>query len=136
MRTLSLFTCLMSVSAFSFPASADDSGPVKPNMVLQEIVAGLPAGAESEVRVFTASFKPGAKTPAHTHDFPVTVYVLEGAFTLEMKDRPPVTLNAGQAMVEPPNVEMTGYNRSASGETKVVVFYVSKPKAPFLNPLK
>jgi ABC-type uncharacterized transport system substrate-binding protein len=38
------------------------------------------------------------------------VYILEGAFTLEMEGRAPVTIKAGQAMVEPPNVKMTGHN--------------------------
>jgi quercetin dioxygenase-like cupin family protein len=38
----------------------------------------------------------------HTHRFPVTVYVLEGAFTLELKDRPPIIVKAGEAIVEPP----------------------------------
>ena len=48
----------------------------------------------------------------HTHRFPVTVYVLDGTFTLEMEGRKPVTVNAGQAMVMPPHVKMTGYDRS------------------------
>ena len=87
------------------------------------------------MRVLTASFKPGDHTPAHTHDFPVTVYVLEGAFTLELKGMPPKVVKAGEAMVEPPNSEMTGYNRSATEMTKVVIFYVSKVGSPLLNPL-
>ena len=77
------------------------------------------------MRVLTATFKPGDKTVYHTHRFPVTVYVLEGAFTLDLKGRPPVTVKAGEAMVEPPNVAMTGYNPSATEMTKVVIFYVS-----------
>ena len=39
---------------------------------------------------------------------------------------------AGEAMVEPPHVEMTGFNRT-DGETKVVIFYVSAPDTPFLD---
>jgi len=58
----------------------------------------------------------------------VTVYILEGAFTLEMEGRAPVPVKAGQAFVEPPNVKMTGYNR-------LVIFYVSEPDTPFLDPL-
>ena len=94
------------------------------------------AVGRSEVRVLTASFKPGDKTVSHTHDYPVTVYVVEGAFTLELKGQPAKTIKAGEAMVEPPNTEMTGYNRSATEETKVVIFYVSTPDGPFLKPLK
>ena len=104
----------------------------KPNMVLQQVVEGLPTDDKQTVRVMTATFKPGDKTVYHTHRFPVTVYVLEGAFTLELEGRPPLTVKAGEAMVEPPKVAMTGYNRSAT-ETRVVIFYVSANDTPFLD---
>ena len=58
--------------------------------MLQQVVEGLPKDDKQTVRVLTASFKPGDKTVHHTHRFPVTVYVLEGAFTLELEGRPPV----------------------------------------------
>ena len=135
MRLITLISCGFSVTALSAAALAD-GGVAKPNLALKEIVEGLPGGSTSEVRVLTASFKPGDKTVTHTHDYPVTVYVVEGAFTLELKGRPPKTIKTGEAMVEPPNTEMTGYNRSATEETKVVIFYVSTPDGPFLKPLK
>jgi quercetin dioxygenase-like cupin family protein len=119
----------------SGPALAQQPGFAKPDLVLQQIVEGLPKDDKQAVRVLTATFKPGDKTVYHTHRFPVTVYVLEGAFTLELKDRPPVTVKAGEAMVEPPNVPMTGRNPSATEPTKVVIFYVSSPDTPFLDPL-
>jgi len=105
----------------------------RPNMVLQQVVEGLPTDDKQTVRVMTAIFKPGDKTVYHTHRFPVTVYVLEGAFTLELDGRPPLTVKAGEAMVEPPKVPMTGYNRSATEATKVVIFYVSANDTPFLD---
>jgi quercetin dioxygenase-like cupin family protein len=105
----------------------------KPNMVLQQIVEGLPTDVKQTVRVMTATFKPGDKTVYHTHRFPVTVYVLEGAFTLELEGQPPLTVKAGEALVEPPKVPMTGYNRSATEQTKVVIFYVSTNDTPFLD---
>jgi quercetin dioxygenase-like cupin family protein len=105
----------------------------RPNMVLQQVVEGLPTDDKQTVRVMTATFKPGDKTVYHTHRFPVTVYVLEGTFTLELDGRPPLTVKAGEAMVEPPKVAMTGYNRSATETTKVVIFYVSANDTPFLD---
>ncbi|QHO74236.1 hypothetical protein ACH79_17965 [Bradyrhizobium sp. CCBAU 051011] len=105
----------------------------KPNMVLQQVVEGLPKDDRQTVRVMTATFKPGDKTVYHTHRFPVTVYVLEGTFTLELDGRPPLTVKAGEALVEPPKVPMTGYNRSATEPTKVVIFYVSANDTPFLD---
>jgi quercetin dioxygenase-like cupin family protein len=115
------------------PASAQESGLARPNMVLRQVTEGMPKGGKQEVRVLTATFKPGDKTVFHTHRFPVTVYVLEGAFTLELEGKAPITVKAGEAMVEPPNVKMTGYNRSATDPLKVVIFYVSDPDTPFLD---
>ncbi len=102
-------------------------------MVLKRVVDGMPKGDQQEISVLTASFKPGDKTVFHTHRFPVTVYVMEGAFTLEMEGRPPVTVAAGEAFVEPPNVKMTSYNRSATAPIRVLIFYVGDPNTPFLD---
>ena len=119
----------------SLPSMAQGQSTAKPPPpLLREIVQGMPKGERQEVRVLTATVKPGDKTPFHTHRFPVTVYVLEGEFTLEMEGRAAVTAKAGQAMVEPPQVKMTGYNRSSTEPLRVVIFYVSDPDTPFLDP--
>jgi quercetin dioxygenase-like cupin family protein len=131
MRTLISVSFVIVGSLFS--AAAQESGTARPNIIHRELVAGMPRGDRQEVRVITASFKPGDKTVFHTHRFPVTVYVLEGAFTLEMEGRAPVTVKAGEAFVEPPNIKMTGHNRSTTEPLRVVVFYVSAPETPFLD---
>ena len=92
----------------------------------------MPKGERQEVRVLVATIKPGDKTPFHTPRFPVTVYVRRRIY-LEMEGRAPVTVKAGQAMVEPPQVKMTGYNRSSTEPMRVVIFYVSDPDTPFLD---
>ncbi len=117
----------------SLPSMAQEPGTAKPQLLLKELVQGMPRSERQEVRVFTASFKPGDKTVFHTHRFPVTVYILEGAFTLELEGHEPVTVTAGQALVEPANVQMTGYNRSTSEPLRVVIFYASDPDTPFLD---
>jgi len=127
--------CVLAGVIVTMPALAQVRGLAKPNLVLQQAVGGLPRDDKQLVRVLTASFKPGDKTVTHTHRFPVTVYVLEGAFTLALKGQAPITLKAGEAMVEPPDVEMIGHNPSATEPTKVVIFYVSAPDTPFLDPL-
>jgi len=113
---------------------AQEGGP-KPELALRQIVQGMPKGDRQEVRVLTATLKPGDKTPFHTHRFPVTVYVVEGTFTLDLKGQTPVTVKAGQAIVEPPNVKMTGYNRSSTEPLRVVIVYTSDPDTPFLDPV-
>ncbi|MEP6609393.1 MAG: cupin domain-containing protein [Burkholderiaceae bacterium] len=117
----------------SLGANAQETA--RPELVFSEVVSGMPARERQAVRVLTANFKPGDQTVFHTHRSPVTVYILEGAFTLELEGRPPVTVKAGQAFVEPPNVEMTGYNRSSTEPLRLVIFYVSEPDTPFLDAL-
>ena len=117
----------------SLPSMAQESGTAKPELLLKELVQGMPRSERQEVRVLTANFKPGDKTVFHTHRFPVTVYIVEGAFTLELEGREPITVKAGQALVEPANVKMTGYNRSTSEPLQVVIFYASDPDTPFLD---
>ena len=90
-------------------------------------------GKKQEVRVLTVAFQPNDKTLFHTHRFPVTVYVLEGAFTLEKEGQEPVAVKTGQAMLMPPHVRMTGYNKSGTELLKLIVFYVSDPDTPFLD---
>jgi quercetin dioxygenase-like cupin family protein len=106
-------------------ALAQQPGFAAPQLVLRETVTGMPTAQAQEVRVMTAVFKPGDRTVFHTHRSPVTVYVLEG--------RAPLVVQAGQAYVEPPDLKMTGYNRSATQPLRVVIFYVSDPGTPFLD---
>lgn len=115
--------------------SAFGQGVTKPKLVLSEIVKTMPTGKNQEVRVLTAEFKPGDKTVFHTHRFPVTVYILEGAFTLEVEGKKPIVVKAGEAFVEPPKLKMTGYNRSATETLRLVIFYVSDKNTPFLDPI-
>ena len=117
------------------PAMAQEQSVVKPQLLLSEIVQGMPKGEKQEVRVLTASFQPGDKTLLHTHRFPVTVYVLEGTFTLEMEGREAVTVKVGQAITMPAHVKMTGYNRSSTEPLRLVLFNVSDPDTPYLDPV-
>jgi len=117
----------------SLTTMAQEKHIVKPQTVISEIVEGMPKGEKQQVRVLTATFQPGDQTLFHTHRFPVTVYVLEGAFTLEKEGQQPVTVKTGEAMLMPPNVKMTGYNKSTTDPLRLVVFYVSDPDTPFLD---
>jgi quercetin dioxygenase-like cupin family protein len=132
-KSIGFALALVGLASGLAAAPAQESGLARPNMVLRQVTEGMPKGGKQEVRVLTATFKPGDKTVFHTHRFPVTVYILEGAFTLELDGQAPITVKAGEAMVEPPNVKMTGYNRSATEQLKVVIFYVSDPDTPFLD---
>lgn len=85
--------------------------------------------------MLTACFGHGDRTVFHSHRSPVSVFVLEGHFTLEIEGRAPIVIGPGQAFVEPPGIAHTGFNRSVAERLRVVVFYVSEPETPFLDPL-
>jgi quercetin dioxygenase-like cupin family protein len=132
MRCSIRLTYAVTASLLAGPALAQESAVAKPDLLMRGVIAGMPRGDKQEVRVMTATLNPGDRTPTHTHRFPVTVYVIEGAFTLEVEGRAPVIVKAGEAMTEPPNVIMSGYNRE-SGPLRLVIFYVSDPDTPFLD---
>jgi quercetin dioxygenase-like cupin family protein len=108
--------------------------PSKPlvDVILREVLETLPNGARQELRVILGTLPPGARTPRHSHRFPVTVFVQEGAFTLELEGCEPITVTAGQTLIEPPHIKMVGSNR-ASEPLKLVMFYVSDPDTPFAD---
>ena len=136
MKTFTKFLAVSAIVFGSVTGVAQETSLAKPNLVLRDVISDLPKGDKQEIRVLTATLKPGDRTPFLTHGSPVTVYVVEGAFTLEMQGRDPVVIRAGEAMIEPKNVSMTGYNRSATDPLRVVIFYVSEPNTPFLDPIK
>ena len=119
------------VIGLSGPLAAQEQA--LPNVILQEMVEGMPRGERQEVRVLTATIPVGQSTVFHTHRFPVTVHVLDGVFTLEMEGRETVTVRAGRSIVEPANVRMTGHNRGDEA-TRLLIFYVADPGTPFLDP--
>ena len=135
MKKWQFFSTIFVVSLISSTALGQAGAVIKPQLILSEIVQGMPRGEKQEVRVLTASFQPGEKTLFHTHRFPVTVYVMEGRFTMEVEGREPLIVKAGQAMIMPTNVKMTGYNRSNSVPLRLVAFYMSDPGSPFLDPV-
>jgi quercetin dioxygenase-like cupin family protein len=135
LRTARVLAHVLVILLLALPVAVRAQGTAKPDLVLSEVLDGMPRGEKQAIRVLTANFKPGDRTVFHTHRSPVTVYILEGAFTLELEGRAPVIVKAGQAFVEPPNVKMTGYNRSTTEALRLVIFYVSEPDTPFLDPL-
>ncbi|KAA2244028.1 cupin domain-containing protein [Salinarimonas soli] len=123
------------LGALAVPAHAQQ-GTARPDLpVLKEVTTEFPKDREIEARVLTATVQPGTTSPWHTHSAPVVVYVLEGTFTLELKDREAVHRKAGEALLEPVNVAMRAANHGAV-PAKVVIFQASPPHAAFLDPVK
>jgi quercetin dioxygenase-like cupin family protein len=134
MKTWAITSFISLIFVLGFTSVSMEQGVTRPQQVMSKIVTGMPTNAEQEVRVFTAAFKPGDKTVFHKHRFPVTVFILEGAFSLELEgEKKPLVIKAGESYVEPPNRKMTGYNHSTTAPLKLVIFYVSDKGTPFLD---
>ena len=88
-KSMSFSLALLFLIIGVHPSIAHEQGTARPQLLLREFVQGMPKGKLQEVSVLTASFKPGEKTVFHSHRFPVAVYILEGAFTLELEGRGP-----------------------------------------------
>ncbi|WP_051695146.1 MULTISPECIES: cupin domain-containing protein [Mesorhizobium] len=114
--------------------SARETGAAKLQVLHREATAAMPKTSDQEIRVLLATLEPGDCTPCHSHRFPVTVYMLEGTFTLELDGREAVTVKAGEIFVEPPLVKMTGRNLDARQTARMILFYVSDPNMPFADP--
>lgn len=133
MRRLPLV--ILALAAIPCTLHSQTQPVTRPMVLLDQTITAMPRGDSQEVRVLSAAFLPGGKTVFHSHPFPVTVYVLEGTFRLELDGQAARILHAGEAMVEPVGVRMTGYNESATNALKVIIFYVSDPATPFLDPI-
>ena len=113
--------------------SAQDSGMAMLTPLHRETVHGMPLVQDQEIRVLFATLLPGDVTPYHSHRHPVTVYMLEGTFTLELDGRDPVDIKAGQVFIEPSDVNMTGSNKG-DVPARMALFYVCEPDEPFADP--
>lgn len=127
-------TTMIAGLAVGVTRSAQESGLAKLTPLHREVVRGMPTSAEQEVRVLFATLLPGDVTPRHSHRFPVTVYMLEGTFTLMLDGRAPVEIAAGEVFVEPSAVAMTGSNKG-DVPARMALFYVCAPDAPFAEPV-
>jgi quercetin dioxygenase-like cupin family protein len=115
--------------------SAGITGMAKLTVLHKQLTDALPTGGIQEIRVIIARLEPGDSTPYHSHRFPVTVYMLEGVFTLELDGRDPIPIGAGEVFVEPSGVRMTGRNLGSDSPAVMVLFYVSDPATPFADPV-
>jgi quercetin dioxygenase-like cupin family protein len=108
------FSLAFVVLVISLHAMAQEHGVIKPQLLLREIVQGMPKGEKQEVRVLRANFQPGDRTLFHTHRFPVTVCVLEGAFTLEMEGRESQSIAHRSVIEIEPNLTSACRSRAAA----------------------
>ena len=102
--------------------------------LLSKDLAGFPG---KELLMITVEYPPGVSDPVHRHDAQVMVYVLEGSVVMQVKDKAPVTLRAGDTFYEGPgDVHTMARNASQTAPAKFLVFFVKDKGAPILVPTK
>src|SRR5688500_12942797 len=84
--------------------------------LLAKDLAGDPA---RELLMITVEYPPGGSDPTHAHRAQVVVYVLEGSIVMQVKDKPPITLMAGQTFYEAPEVHTVSRNASQTAPAKL-----------------
>jgi len=90
-----------------------------------------------EARIIEVSYPPGAQDVVHRHDAHAMVYVLEGQIIMQLKDKPAVTLKAGQTFYEgPADIHVVGRNASTTEPARFVVVLLKGKGAPILTPVK
>ena len=102
--------------------------------LLSKDLAGFPG---KELLMITVEYPPGVSDPVHRHDAQLMVYVLEGSVVMQVKDKAPVTLRAGDTFYEGRgDVHTMARNASQTAPAKFLVFFVKDKGAPILVPAK
>jgi len=95
---------------------------------LQRHDLGVPGREAIQVRV---DFAPGAAFGKHAHPGEEIAYVLEGSLEYQIEGKPPITLNAGDAIFIPAGTIHAARNVGSSKASELATYIVEKGK-PFV----
>jgi quercetin dioxygenase-like cupin family protein len=91
------------------------------------------SAAGREVIQVRVDFRPGAVAPRHRHPGEEIAYVLSGSLEYRLDGRPPVTLDAGDALFIPDGAVHTARNVGREGASELATYVVRKGE-PLLMP--
>ena len=86
-----------------------------------------------EVVQALVEFQPGGSPGRHTHPGEEVGYVIEGTFSLEQGDKPPVTIKAGQGFIIPAG-QIHNATNTGSGGAKILATYIVEKGKPLATP--
>lgn len=107
--------------------------PMKRTTLIKTALAGI-EGKEGIVEL--VEFAPGAVTEPHYHPGEEFAYLLEGALSLEVKGKPPVTFKPGDTFHQPPKQVHRAKNLSATTPAKALTFTIAEKDQPITVPVK
>lgn len=127
---------LLAAALLASPALAGEyAGAVSSSVVLKttRTAAGqpiaYPTGGPAEVTATTVTIAPGAETGCHAHEVPVYAWVVAGTLRVEYDGAAPVTVKAGEPLVEAVGVAHNGRN-TGSEPVRLLVFYTGLEGRP------
>ncbi|WP_299374785.1 cupin domain-containing protein [uncultured Kiloniella sp.] len=96
-------------------------------MLLQEAIGNMPG---HELTAITVELVPENKSPAHSHETFVFVYVLEGNVRSKLGSEEAIDYAAGDSWIEPPGaIHTLTENLSNSKPAKLLAIFVGKKNA-------
>ena len=81
-----------------------------------------------EVVQVRVDFAPGVAFPPHSHPGEEIAYVIEGVLEYQMEGKPPVTLQAGEALFIPAGTVHSAKNIGNSNAAELATYIVEKGK--------
>jgi quercetin dioxygenase-like cupin family protein len=123
MITLALGVVLGSLGSWVLQAQE----PLTSGTVLQR--TELKSAPGSEAILVLRPLPPGAESGKHTQSGNEIVYILEGSAILEVQNKPPATLKAGEAFSTVAGEVHNVKNASTSAPAKALAFYIAKKGA-------
>ena len=106
--------------------------PVKRTLIVKTELEGIEG---KEMHAWVTEFAPRVNTGKHYHPWHEFVYVLEGAFAIEVQGEPEVTLKPGEVISLAPKKVHEGKNLLDS-PTKVLVFGLAPKGESLVVPVK
>ena len=120
-------TTLMAQNAVTSPTAHETI-----TTLMTKDLAGSPG---EQVLMYTVDFPPGFSSPIHRHNAQVSVYVLEGSVTMQVRGGEELTLGPGQTFYEDPSdIHVVSRNASNTESAKFLVFLINKKGAPLVIP--
>jgi len=107
--------------------------PIKRTVLVRSDLEGIEG---KEAVLFLAELAPGAVGGKHYHPGTELFYALKGAFTHEPEGKPPVTLQTGQAGINPNKGMHHIKNASMTGPAKVLGCLIADKGQPMTVPAR
>lgn len=133
--TISILCTIFMLVIYGSSAIAQESltsAPVKRTLIVKTELEGIEG---KEMHAWVTEFAPRVSTGKHFHPWHEFVYVLEGAFSIEVQGRLPVTLKPGEIINLAPKQVHEGKNLLDSS-TKVLVFGLAPKGESLVVPVK